>query len=208
MFYFKYVLLAAAVMLRLDSAQATSSEGNLIGYNCHPTCIASTIPSNESSKLSFGQYYAVLNLDVENAAVFPFENTTAGKDWIDNLSRWIDAVHAQDPPPLSIYTAVSYINSHRPELGVQSGKPVPFYANGKVFGAEDTRTTGIFHAFPINESAGDVVLSKARYYAGAGNQLEEILRAQKIDTVILSGVATYGAVLATAFQLFDLDYDV
>lgn len=181
-----------------------------VGFNCHPKCIPSSIPANESSKLSFGKYYAVLNLDVENGAVVLYENTTAGKDWISNTACWIDAVHRQQPPPLSIYTAVAYVNSHKPELGVQSGKAVPFVSNGApaLFGAQDTKTTEIFKKFHVNETAGDVVLPKARFYAGAGNQLEEILRAQRIDTVILSGIATSGVVLATALRLFDLDYNV
>ncbi|KAK4504569.1 hypothetical protein PRZ48_005485 [Zasmidium cellare] len=181
-----------------------------LGYNCHPTCIPPSIPANESSNITFGKYYAVLNLDVENGAVVPWENTTAGKDWISNLACWIDAVHRQHPPPLSIYTAVAYVNSRKPELGVQSGHAVPFVSNGapELFGAADTKTTKIYKGFHVNETAGDVVLPKARFYAGAGNQLGEILRAQKIDTVILSGIATSGVVLATAMRLFDLDFDV
>jgi hypothetical protein len=43
-------------------------------------------------------------------------------------------------------------------------------------------------------------------YAGSGNALEEILRAQKIDTVILSGLGTSGVVLDTVYHLYDLDY--
>ncbi|KAF2168671.1 hypothetical protein M409DRAFT_65543 [Zasmidium cellare ATCC 36951] len=183
---------------------------NSVGYNCHPTCIPPSIPANESSKLSFGKYYVVLNLDVENGAVIPYENNTAGKAWISNLACWIHAVHRQSPPPLSIYTAVAYVNSHKLELGVQSGEAVPFVRNGapELFGAADTKTTKIYERFYVNETAGDVVLPKARFYAGAGNQLEEILRAQKIDTVVLSGIATSGVVLATALRLFDLDYNV
>jgi len=45
-------------------------------------------------------------------------------------------------------------------------------------------------------------------YAGAGNGLEEILRAQQIDTVIMSGIRTSGVILSTAYRLFDLDYKV
>jgi nicotinamidase-related amidase len=36
--------------------------------------------------------------------------------------------------------------------------------------------------------------------------LEEILRAQKIKTVVISGVRTSGVVLSTVYRLFDLDY--
>lgn len=68
--------------------------------------------------------------------------------------------------------------------------------------------TQIYSDFSVDETAGDVVLQKTRYYAGTGNALEEILRAQGIDTVILSGIRTSGVILSTAYRLFDLDYKV
>lgn len=52
------------------------------------------------------------------------------------------------------------------------------------------------------------MLQKTRYYAGAGNGLEEILSSQQIDTVILSGIRTSGVIAATAYRLFDLNYNV
>lgn len=60
----------------------------------------------------------------------------------------------------------------------------------------------------VNQSLNDVVLQKTRYYAGAGNSLEEILRTQEIDTVVLSGIRTSGVIISTAYRLFDLDYNV
>jgi nicotinamidase-related amidase len=37
--------------------------------------------------------------------------------------------------------------------------------------------------FTVDER--DIVLQKTRWYAGAGNSLEQILKAQNIDTVII-----------------------
>jgi nicotinamidase-related amidase len=54
----------------------------------------------------------------------------------------------------------------------------------------------------------DTVLTKYRYFAGAGNALELILNTDGITTVVISGVRTSGVVLATAMWLFDGDYDV
>lgn len=45
----------------------------------------------------------------------------------------------------------------------------------------------------------DVVLSKVRYYAGTGNELELILSSQKIETVILVSC------VLTASMLMDAD---
>ncbi|XHG08638.1 hypothetical protein AWENTII_011731 [Aspergillus wentii] len=113
-------------------------------------------------------------------------------------------VHKQEPPPLSIYTRIYYSNSLRPEVS----EDIPFWHFASAFGnlTADSPESQVYSAFePLEE---DVVLRKSRYYAGDGNSLEEILRTQKVDTVILSGIRTSGVVLSTAYRLFDLDYNV
>ena len=172
------------------------------GYDCHPDCIASTIPDNET--LSFGRHYAVLNLDLINAIVSGVAETPQGQAWINSTARWIDAVHAQDPPPLSIFTRIYFSNAKQPEIGPQS----PFGEVAGDLGTADDPLTKLYDAFRVDVDAGDVVMPKTRYYAGAGNALEEILATQQIDTVILSGVRTSGVMLSTAYRLFDLDYNV
>jgi hypothetical protein len=47
--------------------------------------------SSTSKPLSFGQNYAVLNLDLINGVVAPLTNTTEGKKWINSTATWIDA---------------------------------------------------------------------------------------------------------------------
>ena len=113
-------------------------------------------------------------------------------------------MHAQNPPPLTIFTRIYFSNSHKPELGPDT----PFAKAGGALGTASDPLTKLYPAFDVDEKAGDVVLQKTRYYAGAGNALEEILSAQHIDTVILSGIRTSGVILATALRLFDLDYHV
>lgn len=190
--------LAALAALHLVAAQDSGSPG----YNCHPHCITPTIPSNET--FDFGRHYAVLNLDLNNALVGGVNATPAGRQFISNTARWIDAVHAQDPPPLSIFTRIYFSNSKKPEIRPQT----PWAAVGGSLGTASDPLTKLYPAFTVDEAAGDVVLQKARYYAGAGNALEEILSTQKIDTVVLSGIRTSGVISATAYQLFDLNYHV
>lgn len=172
------------------------------GYTCHPKCITPTIPVDK--EFSFGRHYAVLNLDLINALVGSVNASTAGQQFINSTARWIDAVHAQDPPPLSIFTRIYFSNARQPELGPQT----PFAAVSSALGTAQDPQTQLYHAFTPDEKAGDVVLQKTRYYAGAGNALEEILSAQQIDTVVLSGIRTSGVVTSTAYRLFDLDYYV
>lgn len=54
--------------------------------------------------------------------------------------------------------------------------------------------------------AGDIVVVKHRVSAFAGTDLEMILRAKGIDTLVLFGIATSGVVLSTLLEASDADY--
>jgi nicotinamidase-related amidase len=53
---------------------------------------------------------------------------------------------------------------------------------------------------------GDVVVTKRRVSAFAGSDLDVVLRAGGVDTLVLAGIATSGVVLSTLRQAADLDY--
>jgi len=53
---------------------------------------------------------------------------------------------------------------------------------------------------------GEVVVVKHRVSAFAGTDLEMVLRAKGIDTLVLCGIATSGVVLSTARHAADADY--
>ena len=52
----------------------------------------------------------------------------------------------------------------------------------------------------------EVVVTKHRVGAFAGTDLEMILRAKEVDTLILMGIATSGVVLSTHYHASDQDY--
>jgi nicotinamidase-related amidase len=54
----------------------------------------------------------------------------------------------------------------------------------------------------------DIVVTKHRVNAFAGTDLDLILRAKDIDTLILFGIATSGVVLSTVLHASDADYRV
>jgi|HubBroStandDraft_6_1064221.scaffolds.fasta_scaffold535352_1 nicotinamidase-related amidase len=54
----------------------------------------------------------------------------------------------------------------------------------------------------------DIVVTKHRVNAFTGTDLEMILRAQDIDTLIMWGIATSGVVLSTMLHAADADYRV
>jgi hypothetical protein len=144
---------------------------------------AHNVPSTvTNASLSFGQHYAVLNLDLIEALVSSVNMTAGGKHFINNTATWINAVHQQTPPPLSIFTRLFYSNAQQPEIGPNT----PFRVNTAALGniTETSPSTQLYNAFTPLEGF-DVVLQKTRYYAGSGNSLEEILSSQGIDTVIM-----------------------
>ena len=53
---------------------------------------------------------------------------------------------------------------------------------------------------------GDLIVTKHRVSAFSGSDLEMLLRACGIDTLVLAGISTSGVVLSTLRQAADLDY--
>ncbi|MGD1013643.1 MAG: isochorismatase family cysteine hydrolase [Acidimicrobiales bacterium] len=66
------------------------------------------------------------------------------------------------------------------------------------------------HATKIHErlapGPGEVLVTKRRVSAFAGSDLDVVLRAKNIDSLVLSGIATSGVVLSTLRQAADLDF--
>jgi nicotinamidase-related amidase len=56
---------------------------------------------------------------------------------------------------------------------------------------------------PVGE---DIVITKHRISAFTGTDLDMILRAKEIDTLVLFGIATSGVVLSTLLDAVDADY--
>ncbi len=55
---------------------------------------------------------------------------------------------------------------------------------------------------------GEAVVVKKRIGAFSGTDMQTILRAANVDTLVLAGVTTSGVVMSTTRQAFDLDYRV
>ena len=67
--------------------------------------------------------------------------------------------------------------------------------------------SGAIHAGVAPED-GDLVVTKSRVNAFVGTDLEMVLRANDIDTLVLFGIATSGVVLSTTLHAADADYRV
>jgi len=66
--------------------------------------------------------------------------------------------------------------------------------------------TGVHPA--IATAAEDYVVVKKRVSAFSGSDLDLLLRARRINTLVLAGVSTSGVVLSTVRQAADLDYRI
>jgi nicotinamidase-related amidase len=58
----------------------------------------------------------------------------------------------------------------------------------------------------VAPAGNDIVVTKHRVSAFAGTDLEMILRAKDVDTLVLLGIATSGVVLSTLLEACDADY--
>jgi|ERR1700693_337585 len=66
---------------------------------------------------------------------------------------------------------------------------------------------GAIHS-AVAPEGDDIIVIKHRVSAFAGTDLDMILRAKDIDTLVLFGIATSGVVLSTVLQAADADYRV
>jgi nicotinamidase-related amidase len=60
----------------------------------------------------------------------------------------------------------------------------------------------------LGPEANDLVVTKHRVSAFAGTDLEMLLRAREIETLVMFGIATSGVVLSTLLEAGDADYRV
>jgi nicotinamidase-related amidase len=88
---------------------------------------------------------------------------------------------------------------HRRNMLLGALKDSP--AHQKLF----TGDSGSIHP-TVAAQEGDLVVTKSRVNAFTGTDLELLLRANEIDTLVLFGIATSGVVLATALAAADADY--
>jgi nicotinamidase-related amidase len=70
--------------------------------------------------------------------------------------------------------------------------------------SETSAATDIHPA--VAPQPGDIVVTKRRVGAFTGSDLEVVLRAQNIDHLVLTGIATSGVVLSTLRAATDMDY--
>jgi nicotinamidase-related amidase len=133
-------------------------------------------------------------------------------DILANFKTGLDELLSNASKALQAARAAKHLVIHV-EIGFRPGYP-EVSGNNKMFGM--LSQSGRF----VNGTAGaqvhekvkpietDLHVIKHRISGFSGSDLEMILRAQNIDTLVLAGVATSGVVLSTLRQAADLDYKI
>ncbi|POX47934.1 cysteine hydrolase family protein [Streptomyces sp. Ru72] len=139
---------------------------------------------------------ALLVMDVQRSIVDRFDDDSG---YLTRLRGAVDAARAAGIRV--IYVVVGFRAGH-PEISVRN----------KTFGAA-ARSGGFAEGDPGSEvhpdvapHPDDIVVTKRRVSAFAGSDLDMVLRAGEIDTLVLTGIATSGVVLSTLRQAADLDF--
>ena len=118
------------------------------------------------------------------------------------LDRLIDAAHNKNLPVIFIQNVEdastdSEAWSHRPD-GNEN------HANGFIC-RSGSRGTEFYHVKPQDN---DIVIEKHRFSAFVNTRLDTVLRARKIETLVLTGVSSNVCVETTARHAVMLDYHV
>jgi nicotinamidase-related amidase len=134
-------------------------------------------------------------MDVQRALVARFDDGS----YLTRLRGAIDTARAAGVPV--IYVVVGFRLGH-PEVSKRN-KSFSAVAGSGRFAAGDE---GAEIQPEVAPQDGDIIVTKRRISAFAGSDLDVVLRAGDIDTLVLTGIATSGVVLSTLRQAADLDY--
>jgi nicotinamidase-related amidase len=141
---------------------------------------------------------ALLVMDLQNGIVSRFAENG------ELLLPFQKAVEAARQHNISvIYVRVAFSEGY-PEVSPQNKM---FSAVSRFGGMTISDTATQIHE-AVKPEPNEPVVTKFRVSAFAGSNLEVILKAQQIDTLILSGIATSGVVLSTLREAADKDYAI
>ena len=142
---------------------------------------------------------AVLSMDFQNEIV---ANLKIGADALLGRAATVLATARQAGLPV-IHVVVGFRPGY-PEVNPRNR----VFSQLKTAGRFASGSEGVEIDARVAPRAGEVVVTRARAGAFAGSDLDTILRAQDITTIILLGIATSGVALSTARWAADIDYDM
>jgi len=152
-----------------------------------------------SSEGSLVSNETLLIMDTQNGIVARLGELT--NPLLDTLSEVLDAARAKDIPVIFVRVAF------RPGAPEASPRNKSFAAVSQSDAFNELALSTQIHP-RLEPREGEVVVVKRRVSAFSGSDLETVLRAKNIDTLVLTGIATSGVVLSTLRQAADMDYSL
>ncbi|WP_206919017.1 cysteine hydrolase family protein [Alicyclobacillus suci] len=141
---------------------------------------------------------ALLVMDMQNGIVSRFQENQA---MMNAVQKSVEVARQKGIPVIFVrvafsegYPEVSPKNKAFSQVQQMGGMTVSEYA------------TQIHES--VQPKTGEPIVTKYRVSAFAGSNLEVILRAKQIDTLILTGIATSGVVLSTLREAADKDFAI
>jgi nicotinamidase-related amidase len=175
------------------------STKKILGFICLfllTSCMAKPVLTVKSADMMQANHSALLVMDVQNGIVQRFAEKP---EVMAPFQRAVSvARHAGIPV---IFVRVAFRDSY-PEV---SAKNKIFSGITKLGSMTISDTSTQIH-FSVAPLPNEPVVTKLRVSAFAGSDLEVILRSRRIDTLILTGIATSGVVLSTLREAADKDY--
>jgi nicotinamidase-related amidase len=146
-----------------------------------------------------------MNIDPKRTAVLVMDlhadiigMVETGSALVDRTAALLAAARAR--AATVIYVVLGFRPGY-PEVSPQNTIFSSMTSSGRFLG-----TPGADIPAAVAPREGDIVVVKHRVSAFHGTDLEMILRAKGIDTLVLTGIATSGIVLSTACHAADADY--
>ncbi|MFJ4280698.1 cysteine hydrolase family protein [Streptomyces massasporeus] len=139
---------------------------------------------------------ALLVMDVQRDVVAIADD---GSGYLPRLRRAIDGARAAGITVIYVKMALRRVDSE-----VSSRNKVITNAVRAGLFSEDAPGTEIHH--DVAPQQDDVVITKRRGSAFSGSDLDLVLRARDIDSLVLTGIATSAVVLSTLWHAIDLDF--
>jgi nicotinamidase-related amidase len=144
---------------------------------------------------------ALLLMDFQGFVLENFLTPTGASEVLKNARRLIESARAADM--LVIHVNVAFRSGY-PEISPRNKLFMQLKESGLIVPGSD----GMKIHPTLTPQENEPIVAKHRVGSFTGTDLERLLRAREIDTLILAGVTTAGVVLSTARQAFDLDYEI
>ncbi|MCA1495051.1 cysteine hydrolase [Ensifer sp. NBAIM29] len=144
---------------------------------------------------------ALLLMDFQGFVLHNFLTAPTANQVVSRAAALLEASRAAEM--LTIHMTVGFRENY-PEISARN----KLFSKLKESGLVSPGNAGVKIHPNLTPKASEPVVVKHRIGAFTNTDLQQILCAQRIDTLLLAGVTTAGVVLSTVRQAFDLDYEL